>query len=317
MCHRWQKKAEQEISLNEIRTVFQNRLFSRVEEVNLHGGEPTLRSDLAEICRVIQDACPKLRRLWISTNGFGTRRIEERIQQILTVLDFDRLDELGINVSIDGLEDTHDRIRGVKGGFRQCLATVHMVKKITQGFPVKISLGTVIQPFNLGQIDDLEKLAMDLEVPIFFQPLRYDKFFNIADPAGVAFTDQERDSLKTIIRDKLTVGSSAESFYWCDFLSLMNGKRRKSPCAFDRYVLSLYPTGEVLPCSQEDWIMFGNVYDQAVDQIWRGDQAKAVRRRMKKEVCPTCPSYCGFEFSVRKEFFSYALFYLKKKVGLS
>ena len=122
------------------------------------------------------------------------------------------------------------------------------------------------------------------------------------------------EEFKKIIERKLIRGISTTDFYWCDFLSMMKGAKRKSPCAFDRYVFSLYPTGEVLPCSREDWIMFGNVYDQSVDRIWFGRKAKDIRKRMKKEVCPTCSSYCGVEFSLQKEFFTYLGFYIKKRI---
>jgi radical SAM protein with 4Fe4S-binding SPASM domain len=91
----------------------------------------------------------------------------------------------------------------------------------------------------------------------------------------------------------------------------MAGGKRSVPCAYDRYVLSLYPTGDVLPCAREDWIHFGSVLDSPVDEIWFGKSAKDVRRRMKKEVCPSCDFYCGAEYTLKKEFFTYLRYFLK------
>lgn len=315
MCFRWKKKITEEIGLDKIREVFSSSLFSKVEDVNLHGGEPTLREDLAGICRIIQDSCPKMKRLWISTNGFGPRRIEKRVQEILGVLDLEKLDALEINVSLDGIGETHNKIRGVKDGFKQCLETIQRLKNLGSDSCLKVSIGTVIQPLNIDEIDEIENLAKELGVSALFQPLMFDEFFNIEDRQNLVFNERKREKLKTLIERKLAKGFMTTNFYWSDFLSMMNGARRKSPCAFDRYVLSLYPTGEILPCSQRDWIMFGNVYDHAVDQIWFGQKAAEVRKRMKKEVCPTCPSYCGVEFSLQKEFFKYFGFYLKRKTS--
>lgn len=313
MCNRWQKSREREISLDKISEVFTNRMFSRVEDVSLHGGEPTLRNDLSEICRIIQDACPGLKRLWISTNGLGVGRIEKRMVEILKVMDFRRIKTLDINVSIDGLEETHDRIRGVKGGFQQCIETIGMLKRLSKEYPIKTTIGTVIQPLNLYQVEDMEKLAGDLQVPIVFQPLMFDKFFSIRGDSDLTFSKDDIKEFQRIIETKFVRGTSTTNFYWCDFLSIMEGGKRQSPCAFDRYVLSLYPTGEVLPCSREDWILFGNVYDRPVDQIWFGREANAIRRRMKEEVCPTCSFYCGVEFALQKEFFKYLRFYITRK----
>ena len=122
------------------------------------------------------------------------------------------------------------------------------------------------------------------------------------------------DDFKKIIIEKLAKGYSTSNFYWSDLLCMSNGALRKSPCAFDRYVFSLYPTGEVLPCSREDWIVFGNVYEESADKIWFSGKSKEIRQRMRKEVCPRCSSYCGVEFSLQKEFFTYLGFYLKRKL---
>lgn len=315
MCFRWKKEIKNEISIEKIREVFSNPLFSKVEDVNLHGGEPTLRNDLAEICRIIQDSCPEMKRMWISTNGFGPRRIEKRVQEILKILDFEKLDSLEINVSIDGLEETHDRIRGVQGGFKQSLETVRILKRLEKNHLIKVSIGTVIQPLNLHEIDEIEKLAQDLRVATIFQPLMFDEFFNIQDKKNLMFSENDREELKRLIERKFAEGSLTTNFYWSDLLSMMNGAKRKSPCPFDRYVFSLYPTGEVLPCSQRDWIMFGNVYDHPADRIWYGQKAEEIRERMKREVCPTCSSYCGVEFALQKEFFKYLRFYLKRRIS--
>jgi MoaA/NifB/PqqE/SkfB family radical SAM enzyme len=141
----------------------------------------------------------------------------------------------------------------------------------------------------------------------------FDKFFNIEGATDLRFTEREKQVYRSFVESELAPGTSTSSLYWCDFLSMFTGNRRSIPCAFDRYVLSLYPTGEVLPCSREEWIVFGDVYEEAVDEIWYGERAKRVRRRMKKEVCPTCTFYCAVEFSLRKEFFKYLAFFLGKR----
>lgn len=313
MCNRWQKKVVREIEIEKIREIFNGDLFSEVESVALHGGEPTLRKDLPDICRIIQDACPSLKQLWISTNGFGSQRVEKRVLEIFKILDMKKLKTLDINVSIDGIEEVHDRIRGIKGGFQQSIKTIKTLQRIARQYPLKISMGTVIQPLNLHQLDEIEALAGELGVTLNCQPLMFDTFFNINRHPDLRFGKEGMQEFKEIVRARLAKGASTTSFYWCDFLSMMKGADRKSPCAFDRYVFSLYPTGEVLPCSKEDWIIYGNVYDNPADKIWFGEKAKEVRNRMKKEVCPKCSSYCGVEFSLQKEFFTYARYFIKKQ----
>ncbi len=312
MCNRWSKNAKDEIRIEKIREVFSNPLFSKVEQVNLHGGEPTLRNDLAEICRIVQDGCPRLQRIWISTNGFGTQRIEKRMLEILDVLDFGRIGALEINVSVDGVGEIHDRIRGVKGGFEQVVKTLAMLKRLSADHPLRLTIGTVIQPLNLKALDDIERFGAGMGIPVFFQPLMFDEFFNLEDCHDLRFSHQDGEALREIIESKLGRGSSTTHFYWCDYLAMTKGEQRRSPCAFDRYVLSLYPTGEVLPCSRKDWILFGNVHEDAIDRIWFSQKADAIRKRVRREVCPGCSAYCAVEFSLQKEFLRYFVFYLRR-----
>lgn len=314
MCNRWQKEIDREIELDKIREVFQGDLFSEVEFVGLHGGEPTLRKDLADICRIIQEACPKMTQLWISTNGFGSGRVEKRVLEILDVLDFKKLRTLDINVSIDGIGETHDKIRGIKGGFKQSMKTIEVLQRLAQKRPLKLSMSTVIQPLNIREFDELQRLGDKLGIPVYFQPVMSDTFFNVGREDDMNLSQDYVQEFDKLVRDRLARGCTSTSYYWCDFLSMKKGNRRKSPCAFDRYVFSLYPTGEVLPCSREDWIIYGNVYDEPADKIWFGDRAKKVKRRMRDKVCPGCSSYCGVEFSLQKEFFRYAGYYLRKKM---
>jgi radical SAM protein with 4Fe4S-binding SPASM domain len=312
MCNRWQKESTSEITIDQIKEVFTGSLFSRVEDVSLHGGEPTLRKDLAEICQVIQDACPKIKRIWISTNGYGPERIKKRFVEIFNILNFRKIRDFYINVSIDGLEKTHDKIRGVKGGFEQTLETVRLLKPLEKKYPLKLNIRMTIQPLNIHEVEDINILAEDLQVPVFFQLVEFDEFYNIEDQQSLIFNPEEKEHLKKLIKKELASGNSTTNFFWKDYLSMMDGAKRKSPCAFDRYVFSLYPTGEVLPCSRRDWIVFGNVYDQKQEEIWYGQKAESVRRRMKKEVCPGCTSYCAAEYSLQKEFFTYLKFFVRE-----
>jgi len=315
MCHRWKKTPESEITTDKIGEVFSSNLFSRVEEVNIHGGEPTLRTDLPEIFRTIQTSCPRLKRMWLSTNGLNPKRIERRVSDILRVVDLDKLNIMAITVSVDGDRETHERIRGVKGGFDQAIETVQLLKKLQKSYPIDINIATVIQPLNLRKIKKLEQLATSLSVPIYFAPLMFDEFFNIETVNELKFFKKDMELYRKVISKNCLKDFSTTSLYWHDFLKQMNGSNRSLPCAFDRYVISLYPTGEILPCSRKDWIVYGNVYEDSVNSIWFGSHAKQIRERMKREVCPTCSNMCQVEYSLQEEFFTYTKHYLKHRLS--
>ena len=84
-----------------------------IEEVTLIGGEAFLRKDWLEIARAIADHGMLLE---MATGGYG-----------ISATTAHRMKEAGfelVSVSIDGLEDTHDELRGRAGSFAQCFAAL-------------------------------------------------------------------------------------------------------------------------------------------------------------------------------------------------
>ena len=69
--------------------------------MNITGGEPLLRKDLAEIVDIL---APKAHRLEISTNGYFTDRLVEIGR---------RHPEITIRISLEGLQEINDDVRGI------------------------------------------------------------------------------------------------------------------------------------------------------------------------------------------------------------
>jgi MoaA/NifB/PqqE/SkfB family radical SAM enzyme len=64
-----------------------------------------------------------------------------------------------VQVSLDGLEQSHDRLRG-EGSFAEALAGLHAAREA--GLP--ISVATTVNEWNAGEFDDLEQLVDSLDV---------------------------------------------------------------------------------------------------------------------------------------------------------
>ena len=196
------------------------------------------------------------------------------------------------------------------------MATLDMLKAFRAGHSINIEVISVIQPQNLQDLEEVMELAKRYDAGLIFQPLMIDAFYGNSecDPR-LRFSKDQVGTYRRFIETHLAPGRSTRSLFWRNYLEMMDGKRRRIPCSYDRYVLSLYPTGEVLPCAKESWTVFGNIHDSPVDELWFGDKAGKIRRRMRREACPTCSFYCGAEYSLQKEFFTYG-FDLAKRILL-
>ena len=98
MCNRYKapSKPEEEISLETIRKL------PPMYFTNITGGEPFIRTDLKDIVRELYK---KSDRIVISTNGFFTDRIIDLCKEF---------PDIGIRISIEGLEATNNEIRGLE-----------------------------------------------------------------------------------------------------------------------------------------------------------------------------------------------------------
>lgn len=312
MCNMWQNPDTiGEIDIKKVEEIFSNSLFKKVEQVVLHGGEPTLRQDIKDIYSIIMRSCPRLNNIFLSTNGLNPDLINKRVKEILSVENRNGV-KLNFTVSIDGLKESHEKIRGIKGGFDRALKTLEILREYQKKYPIEVKIITVIQPQNLQDLENMEDLARAYNADIIFQPLMIDTFYsNSSSDPRLQFSESQCMAYQEFVKKRLIAAVDTKSLYWKNFLEMMTGGKRTVPCAYDRYVLSLYPTGEVLPCSKEKWILFGNIYEKSIDKIWYSEKSKEIRKKMRKDVCPTCSFYCGAEYALNKEFFTYFGYYIK------
>ncbi|HEX9261099.1 MAG TPA: PTO1314 family radical SAM protein [Candidatus Bathyarchaeia archaeon] len=148
MCPFWQRPSE-DSSLEQEKAVLSEIYDSGACSVAFEGGEPLLRKDLGEIL-----AFSRSLPLHTSLVTNGTL-LESRIDEIASYING------ALYVSLDGMEKTHDAIRGVDGCFRKA------VRGITASIEkAPVTINTTIVAENIHEIEDLVKLAKELGVGI-------------------------------------------------------------------------------------------------------------------------------------------------------
>ncbi len=150
MCDIWKTQDSAELPAVEY-----GKLPSRLRDINISGGEPFLRPDLAEVIRVVAATCPKAR-IVISTNGLATNLITEKFKEILLIKP-----DIGAAISIDGIGERHDEIRGVPGGFDKALATVRALKGLGMN---NLRLAFTLLEKNINQLSKVYDLSRELGV---------------------------------------------------------------------------------------------------------------------------------------------------------
>lgn len=261
MCNRYKvpSKPEEEISIETIKKL------PEMYFTNITGGEPFIRDDLKDIVR---ELLKKSDRIVISTNGFFTDRIVELCKEF---------PQVGIRISIEGLEKTNNEIRGLDDGFNRGYTTL---KKLIEMGMKDVGFGMTVQDRN----------AADL-VPLY----------NISDELGMEFaTASLHNSFyfvesNNIIKDRLTVAQNFEdlvnrlldsnspkkwfrAYFNHGLINYIFSQKRLLPCdmSFDTFFID--PYGDVMPCNgtKEKQVM-GNLNRQSWEELWNSEQAEKVR----------------------------------------
>lgn len=261
MCNRYKvpSKPDEEISIETIKKL------PEMYFTNITGGEPFIRDDLKDIVR---ELLKKSDRIVISTNGFFTDRIVELCKEF---------PQVGIRISIEGLEKTNNEIRGLDDGFNRGYTTL---KKLVDMGMKDVGFGMTVQDRN----------AADL-VPLY----------NISDELGMEFaTASLHNSFyfvesNNIIKDRLTVAQNFEdlvnrlldsnspkkwfrAYFNHGLINYIFSQKRLLPCdmSFDTFFID--PYGDVMPCNgtKEKQVM-GNLNRQSWEELWNSEQAEKVR----------------------------------------
>jgi MoaA/NifB/PqqE/SkfB family radical SAM enzyme len=148
MCPFW-KRSNKDLSTKTEKAILTRIYDSGACAIAFEGGEPLLRNDLSKILAYSR-ALPL--QTSIVTNG---TLLESKIDEIAQYING------AIYVSLDGLEKTHDTIRGVSGSFKK---TIQGIKAASKKAPVIIN--TTIMEENIDEIEDLVKLAKGFNVKI-------------------------------------------------------------------------------------------------------------------------------------------------------
>src|SRR5260370_14679239 len=95
----------------------------------------------------------------IPTNGIQDKIIPERIERVLQAAP---TSDVIVNLSLDGVGEKHDIVRGVKGNFERAIRTYAGLKAL-QGRYKNFTLGvhTVISTFNIDEFEHIYAFVRD------------------------------------------------------------------------------------------------------------------------------------------------------------
>ncbi len=252
---------------------------AQVPSVSFTGGEPTLRRDLPALVRHARSELGM--RTNLITNG--------------TLIDEALADDLGAaglhsaQVSIEAPEEgVHDSLTGSTGAFLRSVAAVGRLRE--RG--IRVHTNTTINQRNIRFLDrmpefvrglGLERLSMNLVIPV--------------GSAGAGHIGVRYAEVATVlpgIHERARL--AGVEFMWysptpvCLFNPIAHGLGNKGCAACDG-LLSVSPSGDVLPCSS--WPEpVGNLLREGFRAVWRSARGAWIRgKQFAPGVCRACADF--------------------------
>jgi len=260
------------------------------------GGEPTLRPDLPDMVASAYRHCrPGI--INIPTNGIQHKRIPARIEEVLQAAP---QSEVIINLSLDGVGDDHDEIRGVRDNWRRAMATYAGLQELKQRYSnLTVGIHTVISNFNVEKFPALcEYVQRELKPDSFITEIAEERVE--LDTVGLGITPSAAryevaiDSLLESLRDQHLTGVAdiTQAFrrqYYSLVKRTLREHRQVIPCLAGVASAQIAPNGDVWTCCVRAQSM-GNLRDHDYDfgSVWRTAAARRLRSSIKAGECH-CP----------------------------
>src|SRR5260221_6411728 len=282
-------KREGELTTAECLALVRQMAALGVMEVTLIGGEAYLREDWTEIIREIRRSGMSAT---MTTGGRGITPEKARAAK-----------EAGlesVSISIDGNEETHDRLRGVTGSYRSAFQAMDYLREAG----IRVATNTQINRLTLPELPELlEALAahgghswqLQLTVPmgraadepeVLFQPYEMLELFPL-----LGALKKRADELKVRIWPGNNIG------YFGPYESVLKGtmpRGHMASCGAGRSTLGIEADGAIKGCPSlptEAWTG-GNIRGNTLKDIWeRAAPLRYTRDRTVEDLsgfCRTC-----------------------------
>ncbi len=258
MCYIWKNPTDprEEVTLETL-----SKLPGGFDNLNVSGGEPTLRTDLHEIIDIVY---PKARVTEISSNGLHPERLVPIIK---------KYPNIKVRFSLEGDEITNNTIRGEEDGYAVKIAGL---KKLQEAGGTDLGFAFVIQDENVSQLVKLYEMARSMGFELATSTLHnawqfykndnhfYDRSSVAKQVEGLIMAMLKTNNVKNWFRAYLNLG----------LIEKILGHDRLIKCTAGTDFAFIDPWSDVWACNVRSDLPFGNLARQSWEEIMNSRMAR-------------------------------------------
>ncbi|MGB5745422.1 MAG: radical SAM protein [Desulfobacterales bacterium] len=306
ILYRGNWEPERDISLAELIRITDQ--LPELERVYLHGiGEPLLNNELADIIRHL-----KRRKVYVLFNSNGILLNQQRQQELIDT----ELDEL--RISLDAASSQGYEIIRNSNKFAHIiknLKSFRLLQKQLQMASPKLSLWFLGTRDNISELPGFIALAAEIGIEeVYLQRLVY---FQDNEGYGIARATKtlqdSTDGSSNLINESREISAKLHIQFNASGLAgpleSLQGKAETSKpwsrCYRPLTLMYVTANGNVLPCCISpfatvdfDSIILGNVFENSLEEIWRGTRYANFRQQHQTAAPPKSCRGCGVQWSL-------------------
>lgn len=294
-CNVWRSAGKNDLDAETLKHALRDPFFQEIEVVGVNGGEPSLYRNREELLDALF-TLKKLKRLHFISNALAT---ESLLQLMRTVKQ--RCSERGVKVyltvSVDGVGEVHNAVRGVTDGFSRTLQTLQALKRNRQEYCHRLDVGCTLSNRNIEYAQETE---------CFMKFLDIDAYYHLAVPNKRLHNFEEADfNLVLNTRSR----QLATEYFYCRYKKssglkhklrsfliyyylLHKGKGRLAGCQYLRENVTLSETGDLFLCATAS-DRIGNLKETSASVLLESGGFEAQEKKIEP-FCPTCVHYIVF-----------------------
>jgi Fe-coproporphyrin III synthase len=264
MCYIWKNPTDhkEEVSLETL-----SKLPGGFDNLNVSGGEPTLRRDLGELVELLY---PKARILEISSNGLHPEKLVPIIR---------KYPKIKVRFSLEGDEATSNAIRGEKDGYATKMAGM---RALQEAGGEDLGFAFVIQDENVDQLVRVYEMARSMGVELSTSTLHNAWQFYKNDNY---FYDRVKVARKVegLVTSQLSSGKPKNWFRAYLNLGLIEkilGHPRLIHCTAGTDFAFIDPWSDVWSCNVRSDLLMGNLARQSWSDILASGAAQKARQKV-------------------------------------
>ncbi len=291
-CNVWRKRVP-DFTLEEYEQTFRH-LGSAPYWITFSGGEPFLRADLIDIVLASYEHCqPGI--INIPTNGLLVKRVVEGVERLTREAPRAKI---VINLSLDGIGERHDELRGVPGNYAKLRETYAGLRQLTAP-NLTIGIHTVISQLNINEFIPLHQhIREDIQPDSFITELAEERVeldtigLDITPPAEkyAQVVDHLIDDIDTAPADGVAgIAQAFRRHYYQVAQRTLAEQRQVLPCYAGTASAHIAPNGDVWTCCIRAEPI-GNLREVDYDlrPIWDSRKADELRQSIRAGECH-CP----------------------------